>query len=70
MIVCRPGSSIADFHHGQPDCGRSTLVAAVLASISLCAVLIMSFSARPVQVFYGLMPGKPQTPDLPASEQA
>jgi hypothetical protein len=42
----------------------------VLASISLCAVLIMSFSARPVQVFYGLMPGKPQTPDLPASEQA
>jgi hypothetical protein len=69
-MLCGLDPSIADLHHGQPDCSRSPLVAAVLVSISLCAVLIMSFSVRPVQALYGLMPGKPKTPDVPESEQA
>jgi len=34
------------------------LAAAVLVSIALCAVLIMAFSARPVQSLYAVMLGK------------
>jgi len=37
---------------------RDTAYMVVLVSISLCAVLIMSFSARPVQSLYGFLLGK------------
>ena len=40
---------------------RDTAYMVVLVSISLCAVLIMSYSAAPVQAFYGVMLGKQKT---------
>lgn len=49
---------------------RDTAYMVVLVSISLCAVLIMSFSARPVQALYGVMLGKPKPADVVAREQS
>jgi len=49
---------------------RDTAYMVVLVSISLCAVLIMSFSARPVQALYGVLLGKPKPADTVASGQA
>jgi NhaP-type Na+/H+ or K+/H+ antiporter len=37
---------------------RDTAYMVVLVSISMCAVLIMSYSARPVQTLYGVLLGK------------
>ncbi len=39
---------------------RDTAYMVVLVSISLCAVLIMGFSAKPVQALYGVLLGKPR----------
>lgn len=49
---------------------RDTAYMVVLVSISLCAVLIISYSARPVRTLYGLMLGKSKPADAVASEQA
>lgn len=44
---------------------RDTAYMVVLISITLCAMLIMGFSARPVQSLYALMLGKPQSDAAP-----
>lgn len=44
---------------------RDTAYMVVLVSISLCAVLIMSYSARPVQAIYAALIGKPNATALP-----
>jgi NhaP-type Na+/H+ or K+/H+ antiporter len=49
---------------------RDTTYMVVLVSISLCALLIISYSARPVRTLYGLMLGKQIPTGTPASEQA
>jgi NhaP-type Na+/H+ or K+/H+ antiporter len=41
---------------------RDTAYMVVLVSISLCALLIMSYSARPVQTLYGVLLGKSSSP--------
>ena len=42
---------------------RDTAYMVVLVSIALCAVLIMAFSARPVQSLYAVMLGKRPSTD-------
>jgi cell volume regulation protein A len=52
----------------QGELIRDTAYMVVLVSISLCAVLIMSFSARPVQLLYSVLLGKRSDPGAPGSK--
>jgi NhaP-type Na+/H+ and K+/H+ antiporter len=47
---------------------RDTAYMVVLVSISLCAVLIMSYSAQPVQAIYGALLGKTKASDAAVAE--
>ena len=48
---------------------RDTAYMVVLVSIALCAVLIMGFSAKPVQSLYAVLLGKPRSESTADAQQ-